>query len=55
MDPTYTSKAPGKDPMGMDLVPVYEGEAKAQEGGVIKIRSLSEILGSKRRWWSGVL
>jgi membrane fusion protein, copper/silver efflux system len=26
MDPNFVSKAPGKDSMGMDLVPVYEGE-----------------------------
>lgn len=26
MDPTYISPKPGKSPMGMDLVPVYEGE-----------------------------
>jgi RND family efflux transporter MFP subunit len=26
MDPTYRSNQPGKSPMGMDLVPVYEGE-----------------------------
>ncbi len=26
MDPTYVSDKPGKSPMGMDLVPVYEGE-----------------------------
>jgi len=33
MDPNYTSDQPGKSPMGMDLVPVYEDEA-AEEGGV---------------------
>ncbi|MDA3903355.1 MAG: efflux RND transporter periplasmic adaptor subunit [Desulfuromusa sp.] len=27
MDPTYISEEPGKSPMGMDLVPVYENEA----------------------------
>ncbi len=27
MDPTYISDQPGKSPMGMDLVPVYEDEA----------------------------
>lgn len=27
MDPTYISEKPGKSPMGMDLIPVYEGEA----------------------------
>jgi Cu(I)/Ag(I) efflux system membrane fusion protein/cobalt-zinc-cadmium efflux system membrane fusion protein len=26
MDPTYIRNEPGKSPMGMDLVPVYEGE-----------------------------
>lgn len=29
MDPTYISDKPGKSPMGMDLIPVYEGEAAA--------------------------
>ena len=33
MDPSYTSDQPGKSPMGMDLVPVYEDEG-AVEGGV---------------------
>lgn len=33
MDPNYTSDQPGKSPMGMDLVPVYEDEV-ATEGGV---------------------
>jgi len=27
MDPTYISEQPGKSPMGMDLIPVYEGDA----------------------------
>src|SRR4030067_1603096 len=31
MDPTMTSDKPGKSPMGMDMVPVYEGD---QGGGV---------------------
>jgi RND family efflux transporter MFP subunit len=30
MDPTYIRDKPGKSPMGMDLVPVYEGETPAQ-------------------------
>ena len=34
MDPTYIRDKPGKSPMGMDLVPVYEGESEA---GVVKI------------------
>ncbi|MDE2772694.1 MAG: efflux RND transporter periplasmic adaptor subunit [Gemmatimonadota bacterium] len=29
MDPNYTSDRPGKSPMGMDLVPVYEDDALA--------------------------
>ncbi len=33
MDPTYTSDRPGKSPMGMDLIPVYEDEAPADEAG----------------------
>lgn len=39
MDPTYIRDKPGKSPMGMDLVPVYEDEDKAtqQEKDVIKI------------------
>ncbi len=36
MDPTYISDKPGKSPMGMDLVPVYEGEEKSV-GAVITI------------------
>lgn len=36
MDPTYISDKPGKSPMGMDLIPVYEGEETA-ESGVIRI------------------
>lgn len=35
MDPTYIRDAPGKSPMGMDLVPVYEDEMTA--GGVVEI------------------
>ena len=33
MNPGYVSDKPGKSPMGMDLVPVYDDEASA-EGGV---------------------
>ncbi len=38
MDPSYVSDKPGKSPMGMDLVPVYEDEAPT-EGGVRVSRS----------------
>ncbi|MFQ5466049.1 MAG: efflux RND transporter periplasmic adaptor subunit [Thermodesulfobacteriota bacterium] len=37
MDPTYIADEPGKSPMGMDLVPVYEGEEDASEPGTVKI------------------
>ncbi|MEW5727055.1 MAG: efflux RND transporter periplasmic adaptor subunit [Pseudomonadota bacterium] len=34
MDPNYRRDAPGKSPMGMDLIPVYEGEEPgAQKAG----------------------
>lgn len=33
MDPTYIADKPGKSPMGMDLVPVYEDEAPAAGAG----------------------
>ncbi len=32
MDPTYISDKPGKSPMGMDLLPVYEDEEPQQSG-----------------------
>ena len=32
MDPTYIRNKPGKSPMGMDLIPVYEDE----EGGATR-------------------
>ena len=44
MDPTYIRDKPGKSPMGMDLVPVYEDEA-----GLRPARSLS-IRPSCRTW-----
>jgi spore coat protein CotH len=31
MDPTYIRNEPGKSPMGMDLVPVYEEEGGEKE------------------------
>jgi RND family efflux transporter MFP subunit len=37
MDPSFASKSPGKDPMGMDLVPVYEGGADAGPPGTVRI------------------
>ncbi|MFQ5351568.1 MAG: efflux RND transporter periplasmic adaptor subunit [Candidatus Binatia bacterium] len=35
MDPSYVSDKPGKSPMGMDLVPVYEDAASAGRPGTI--------------------
>ena len=34
MDPNFISDQPGKSPMGMDLVPVYEGQGGGSAGGV---------------------
>ncbi|MGH8223715.1 MAG: efflux RND transporter periplasmic adaptor subunit [Woeseiaceae bacterium] len=34
MDPSYRRDAPGKSPMGMDLVPVYADEVDAESGTV---------------------
>ncbi len=33
MDPTFISEQPGKSPMGMDLIPVYEDEAEEAPAG----------------------
>ena len=35
MDPTYISEKPGKSPMGMDLIPVYEGEEGGGTGNIL--------------------
>jgi Cu(I)/Ag(I) efflux system membrane fusion protein/cobalt-zinc-cadmium efflux system membrane fusion protein len=37
MDPKYIRNEPGKSPMGMDLVPVYEDEDDTSSEGVIRI------------------
>ncbi len=37
MDPTYISDKPGKSPMGMDLIPVYEDEEDAPPPGTVRI------------------
>jgi RND family efflux transporter MFP subunit len=37
MDPTYISDEPGKSPMGMDLIPVYEGKEETMEPGTVRI------------------
>jgi Cu(I)/Ag(I) efflux system membrane fusion protein/cobalt-zinc-cadmium efflux system membrane fusion protein len=38
MDPTYIRNEPGKSPMGMDLVPVYEEEEAEEKGPASVIR-----------------
>lgn len=37
MDPSFRSDNPGKSPMGMDLVPVYESGDTASDDGAIRI------------------
>ncbi len=37
MDPTFISDKPGKSPMGMDLIPVYEDEVDEAPAGTIRI------------------
>jgi len=41
MIPGEIKKQPGKDSMGMDMVPVYEGEDKAGASGVVKIDAIA--------------
>jgi Cu(I)/Ag(I) efflux system membrane fusion protein/cobalt-zinc-cadmium efflux system membrane fusion protein len=40
MDPSYISPNPGKSPMGMDLIPVYEGEEAF--GSTVRIDPVTE-------------
>lgn len=42
MDPDFRRDAPGKSPMGMDLVPVYESEDAAPDNGGIRINPAIE-------------
>ena len=37
MDPTYVRSKPGKSPMGMDLVPVYEDGSESSAEGTVSI------------------
>ncbi len=37
MDPNYRKDGPGKSPMGMDLVPVYEDDQSSMPEGVVSI------------------
>ena len=45
MDPTYISDSPGKSPMGMDLVPVYEDELPAAGDAVVIDPSVVQNMG----------
>ena len=38
MDPSYRRDEPGKSPMGMDLIPVYEGEESGSSDGQPALR-----------------
>lgn len=42
MDPNYRRDKPGKSPMGMDLVPVYEDDAGQQNDGGVTISATME-------------
>lgn len=37
MDPNYKRDKPGKSPMGMDLIPVYQNESDKDEAGTVTI------------------
>lgn len=37
MDPNYKRDKPGKSPMGMELIPVYQNESDKDEAGTVKI------------------
>ncbi|TDF35812.1 efflux RND transporter periplasmic adaptor subunit [Alteromonadaceae bacterium M269] len=37
MDPNYRRDKPGKSPMGMDLVPVYENQSSGTDEGIVTI------------------
>ena len=43
MDPTYVSDKPGKSPMGMDLVPVYEDEAPVQAPSQLNLEGVARV------------
>ncbi|WP_417254203.1 heavy metal-binding domain-containing protein [Celeribacter sp.] len=37
MDPNFRKDGPGKSPMGMDLIPVYEGDEPAGDPAEVRI------------------
>ena len=44
MDPNYQRDAPGKSPMGMELIPVYAEKASAKDEGVGTIRISPDVV-----------
>lgn len=44
MDPSYVRQAPGKSPMGMDLVPVYDEAAGSSEGGQLALVTIDPVM-----------
>ena len=47
MDPKFVSNKPGKDPMGMELKPVYEGEEGAAPGAIAVDPNTMQSMGLK--------
>jgi len=48
MNPEVTSPVPMKDSMGMDYVPVYEGEQTKEEAGVYISQEKQQLIGVKK-------
>ena len=44
MDPNYQRDKPGKSPMGMDLIPVYEGEHPGSDDDIAIIKIRPEVV-----------
>ncbi len=45
MDPNYRRSGPGKSPMGMDLIPVYEGDEVDEPGVVSLPQDIADAIG----------
>jgi len=48
MNPEVTSPVPAKDSMGMDYLPVYEGEQAAEESGIYMSPEKQQMIGVKK-------
>jgi len=48
MNPEVTSPVPMKDSMGMDYVPVYEGEKASEEAGIYMSPEKQQLIGVKK-------